>query len=276
LKLTDFLKKLSKEEAIRKGKICPYCGKPTVYTNSSVVYGVSYLGNIYWCQPCDAYVGVHKGTNQALGRLANKELREAKKLAHFYFDQIARTHLINDIWREEVKMNSRNKAYLWLSKQLGMLMEHCHIGMFDVEDCLRVVSVCKALNHPGIIDPPEGGYNVTNPKPRIGPHATKPMPPSIDLSGIDFDKLMARKMAEEKERMLFAVEQITKLGYGITSINDSEIQFYFRESMVKFFPYKGWHTGRTIKDGRGIHNLLEQIREPEFKKTNKDENHITS
>ena len=30
---------------------------------------------IYICKPCDAYVGVHKGTDKALGRLANKELR---------------------------------------------------------------------------------------------------------------------------------------------------------------------------------------------------------
>lgn len=79
---------------ILTGKICPYCGKPTEYVDSSVIYGYSY-GMIYLCRDCRAYVGVHKGTDLALGRLANAELREAKKEAHFYFDQIAKTNLIN-------------------------------------------------------------------------------------------------------------------------------------------------------------------------------------
>lgn len=85
-------------DEILTGKICPYCGKPTEYVDSSVIYGRSY-GMIYLCRDCKAYVGVHKGTDQALGRLANAELREAKKEAHFYFDQIAKTSLINKIWK---------------------------------------------------------------------------------------------------------------------------------------------------------------------------------
>lgn len=70
-------------DEIFTGKICPYCGKPTEFVDSSVIYGRSY-GMIYLCRDCRAYVGVHKGTNQALGRLANAELRDAKKEAHFY------------------------------------------------------------------------------------------------------------------------------------------------------------------------------------------------
>lgn len=41
------------------GKVCPYCGKPTEYVDSSVIYGRSY-GMIYLCRDCRAYVGVHK------------------------------------------------------------------------------------------------------------------------------------------------------------------------------------------------------------------------
>lgn len=95
---------------------------------------------------CMAYVGVHKGTDRALGRLANTELREAKKEAHFYFDQIAKTNLINKIWKKHIPNTSnRNKAYLWLSIQLGIPHEVCHIGMFGVEDCKRVVDLCKPI-----------------------------------------------------------------------------------------------------------------------------------
>lgn len=61
--------------AIFKGKVCPYCKEQTEYVDSACIYGKSY-GMIYLCRKCDAYVGVHKGTNKALGRLANKELRQ--------------------------------------------------------------------------------------------------------------------------------------------------------------------------------------------------------
>lgn len=83
---------------ILTGKVCPYCGKPTEYVDSSIIYGRSY-GMIYLCRECRAYVGVHKGTDQALGRLANAELREAKKETHFYFDQISKTNLITRFGR---------------------------------------------------------------------------------------------------------------------------------------------------------------------------------
>lgn len=125
------------------GHICPYCGGKTEYIDSSYVYGRSY-GMIYICKPCDAYVGVHKGTDKALGRLANKELREAKKRAHYYFDQIAKTSLINKIWRKWIpNISNRNKAYKWLAIQLNMDEEFCHIGMMDVQQCDKVVEVCK-------------------------------------------------------------------------------------------------------------------------------------
>jgi hypothetical protein len=101
---------------------------------------------IYLCRSCDAYVGVHKGTDTALGIVANKELREAKKEAHYYFDQIAKTSLINRIWPQYIPdVTNRKKAYLWLSKEMGINEKYCHIGMFDIVDCKRVVEICR--NH---------------------------------------------------------------------------------------------------------------------------------
>lgn len=130
-------------ELLYTGKICSYCGGKTEYFDSSIVYGRSY-GMIYICKPCDAYVGVHKGTDKALGRVANKELREAKKEAHFYFDQIAKTSLINKIWKQYIpNLSNRNKAYLWLSKQMNIPKEYCHIGMFDVAECKKVIEICR-------------------------------------------------------------------------------------------------------------------------------------
>lgn len=133
------------QNEIYAGLVCPYCNGKTEYVDSSVIYGKSY-GMIYLCRKDDAYCGVHQGTDKSLGRLANKELREAKKEAHFYFDKIAKTKLINKIWKEFIpEISNRNKAYLWLSKQTGIEKDLCHIGMMDVEQCNKVVEICKPL-----------------------------------------------------------------------------------------------------------------------------------
>ena len=111
--------------------ICPYCGKQSVCIDSAEVYGRSY-GWMWICRPCDAYVGCHKPGKQPLGRLANKELREAKKEAHAAFDPLFRYN------------GKRKEGYRWLAQQLGMTKAECHIGMFDVAECRAVVEACRS------------------------------------------------------------------------------------------------------------------------------------
>lgn len=120
---------------------CPYCGKYAVLVDSSVIYRVSY-GLMWACVDypnCDSYVGCHPGTRQPLGRLADRELRAAKKAAHAAFDQL---------WKAKIRQTGcgRNRArtdgYNWLAKQLGINKESCHIGMMDIEDCRKVVNIC--------------------------------------------------------------------------------------------------------------------------------------
>lgn len=123
------------QELIMQGKICPYCKRKSKYVDSSAVYGRSY-GMIYLCEPCDAYCGVHKGSDVALGRLANKQLRHLKKQAHFYFDKI---------WQQ--KHLTRNDAYAWLSKMLNIPVKYTHIGMFSEKTCEDAIYFSKqALN----------------------------------------------------------------------------------------------------------------------------------
>lgn len=112
---------------------CPYCGRRAKYVDSKVIYGTSY-GMVYLCRQCDAYVGVHKGTDNPLGRLANAELRRWKKLAHAYFDPI---------WKYGRFKHRRNDAYAWLSQQMGLPKSDTHIGMFDVPQCQRVVAIME-------------------------------------------------------------------------------------------------------------------------------------
>ena len=111
--------------------LCPYCGYEAQFVDSIAVYRKSY-GMIYLCWPCDARVGVHKGTDKPLGRLANAELRKAKIAAHSAFDPM---------WRNATK--SRRSAYKWLAEQLGIEGKDCHIGMFDVDMCQKVIEVTK-------------------------------------------------------------------------------------------------------------------------------------
>ena len=124
---------------IISGTTCPYCGCKSKYVDSSVIYGKSY-GMVYMCEPCDAFVGVHhKTSKKALGRLANRELREWKKKAHAHFDQLWKRGLKKGRKKHEV----RNSAYKWLANELGIKVEHSHIGMFDVELCRRTIEACK-------------------------------------------------------------------------------------------------------------------------------------
>lgn len=69
-----------------------------------------------------------------------------------------------------------------------------------------------------------------------------------------------REQRLQPERMDYAVKEIEKLGYAITYRDKTRIQFGFMDSYVTLFPYSGWHTGKTIKDGRGIEKLLTQIK----------------
>ena len=110
--------------------ICPYCLEPAKLVDNEVIYGRNY-GNSWLCVPCDAYVGCHKGTDNPFGRLANKDLRQAKIRAHIAFDPL---------WKS--KKMTRREAYIWLSKKLGVETKDCHIGMFSIYQCDLTVTIC--------------------------------------------------------------------------------------------------------------------------------------
>jgi len=42
-------------------------------------------------------------------------------------------------------------------------------------------------------------------------------------------------------------------------ISEKLIEFMYKGEIVRFYPYSGWATGKTITDGRGIDNLLKQL-----------------
>lgn len=122
--------------------VCDYC-----YAMSELVTGADIYPHRpdlkdkrhYRCEPCGAWVGCHPGTLNPLGRLANAELRAAKQRAHAAFDPLWKAKII----KEGISQGeARGKAYLWLAAELGIPKDDCHIGMFDLVTCQRVVEVC--------------------------------------------------------------------------------------------------------------------------------------
>ena len=74
---------------------------------------------------------------------------------------------------------------------------------------------------------------------------------------------MSRNKERQQElqpgRVDYARTRLLSLGYPVTEIDATTLQFTFRGCPVTLYPYSGWFTGKTVKDGRGIHNLLKQI-----------------
>ena len=116
--------------------ICPYCDQPAELVKGREVYPFreDLAQRRYWlCRRDKAWVGVHVGTDKPLGRLADKELRQAKERAHAVFDPL---------WKSGGM--SRRAAYRWMRDALGIENREAHIGKFDIARCEALVAACRA------------------------------------------------------------------------------------------------------------------------------------
>ncbi len=91
---------------------------------------------MYLCRDCGACVGTHKGTVRPLGRMASREVRQARRRAHSVFDPL---------WSSGEM--TRSGAYKWLSEQMGIKKRYCHIGYFGVEECNQVIEIMANRNN---------------------------------------------------------------------------------------------------------------------------------
>jgi len=110
---------------------CPYCNGVAQCQDNIKIYKTRSYGFAYICEnypQCNAYVGVHKGTTKALGRLANPELRSWKIAAHNELDSL---------WKGPEKKMNRKKAYALASKLMGV--SEFHIGESDVIECKKII-----------------------------------------------------------------------------------------------------------------------------------------
>ena len=76
---------------------------------------------------------------------------------------------------------------------------------------------------------------------------------------------MSNRLDQEREERLQPIriasskKKLESLGFVITQEDDTKLVFKYKDSPITFFPYSGWHAGKTIKDGRGFGNLLRQL-----------------
>lgn len=123
---------------------CSYCGNPAQLVTGEKIYPSwpNLKDSKYWrCEPCGAYVGCHPANQrhgmigiEPMGTLANAELRSARMKAHAEFDPL---------WKS--KRRTRKQAYKWLADSMGIHEKDAHIGLFNIEQCQKVVQLCKGL-----------------------------------------------------------------------------------------------------------------------------------
>ena len=68
------------------------------------------------------------------------------------------------------------------------------------------------------------------------------------------------QLEAEPKRIEYAKQELSKLGYEITYEDNTKIQFDYKGNTVTMFPYSGWYSGKKIKSGRGIHELLKLLK----------------
>jgi hypothetical protein len=113
---------------------CNLCGGKVVYISNAKIYGKQYgSGYCYHCTDCNAYVGTHEPRpKEALGILANKEMREWKMKCHGLFDPL---------WKN--KREKRSKLYSILAFQMGIPIRQCHFGYFDLAALKKAYEILK-------------------------------------------------------------------------------------------------------------------------------------
>lgn len=118
-------------------KTCNLCGGKVIYTSNSLIYGKEYgSGKMYLCTNCGAYVGTHKPRpKEALGLLADKEMRDMKMKCHDLFDER---------WKNQNNSReARKKAYKDLAERFGISIDDCHFGYFDMDMLNKAYGILK-------------------------------------------------------------------------------------------------------------------------------------
>lgn len=143
----------SKKEKIHQllnvEQTCPYCGSKVIYMTGNKFMEITekysdevnnfpaYMENadMLVCSSypyCNSYcIPSLNQEGNFVGKVANKELRKKRQLAHYS---------INIIWKTRIM--SRRCCYYWLSRQMRIRLEKTHISLFSSKQCDKAIAIC--------------------------------------------------------------------------------------------------------------------------------------
>jgi hypothetical protein len=71
------------------------------------------------------------------------------------------------------------------------------------------------------------------------------------------------KAIAQDHRTRYAIKKLKSIGIKPKQELVGErirLSFNWKGQAIIFWPFTGWHTGKSIKDGRGIKNLIKQLK----------------
>lgn len=113
--------------------VCPECPTGKMQLRHSK-FGLFYGCSAY--PTCKASHGAHKD-GRPMGIPGDKATRVARKFVHTVFDRL---------WKDEPghpRVMTRQEAYEWVQKTLGLHEAEAHIGRFTEEQCRTLVAAVK-------------------------------------------------------------------------------------------------------------------------------------
>jgi ssDNA-binding Zn-finger/Zn-ribbon topoisomerase 1 len=115
---------------------CPACGGWLYLKRGTFgyFYGCQRFPTCKQTQPCDQQTG------EPVGEAVDEATRAARHALHLEFDQL---------WQSAGGLvgvfPERDRAYTWLSNQLGIRKKQCHIQQFDLPTCERALEAVRRL-----------------------------------------------------------------------------------------------------------------------------------
>lgn len=112
--------------------VCPKCSNPAASTTGKELYPkypATHGKRYFVCWVCDTRAPRGQ-SGQPAARMANAHTRRLRQLAHEAFDPLWKT-----------KRMTRNAAYAWLRKALGLSERDCHMSWMSDGELVAVVEL---------------------------------------------------------------------------------------------------------------------------------------
>lgn len=115
----------------RSDLVCADCGSRLALKDGK--YGIFYGCTKYDETGCKGSHNCNKADARPFGIPGDAATRKARREAHEWLDRL---------WKDDFVPN-RVEAYEWLATALNIKAADCHVGMFDLETCERVMVLVR-------------------------------------------------------------------------------------------------------------------------------------